>query len=1252
MQRHDSSQVGPAVRREMQALSRAPVHSKACTFTLSATNRDSQGNYFIELPEAVRHCVSLEIAGFETQSVEQNISEQEAVVTWGEGLRISTGEAPTLYDDVPVFDHEICIKETVDGTDYYFKVGLCPQFNEVSTVLWDDAAPQRMLTLTSNDLATGTNAADWYFSTTRNIDDADAWAAPHYLGPLRALKAQGKLVGMRAYTACMAQRRHVDLTVADVLTVASPAADGPPVFGETQFRVASADIATAYFANVTATDAGEPVISTSALAQGFLCCSPWHCPDIVTMLNYQLASVTNSVKSTDAAGKFNRCATNGRALSNRYEFAYVEGRFHLLCHDRAVDFSVVENTAGTAGSTGYRDILHGNGTAYDGGAQTTSRALLTTASSGTDARTTSLWRAMGFGHTTPATFQRQRVGGGTILSAESYDQYGMRAASQVAWAFETTVPPAYYSAQTFVTALSSAMNGGRPKASAPNAPNEFAATCAFVDSAHQPHTLVLTTGQRTPHEYAASLEFLLNRTDVRGIYYSGHNYAYDETYAQFSNGRTSAGGTVVTADNKRVCYSCVYDRATGKFTISNGESNGHDLINNADTYPTPAGSAAYEYSAPAVSAEFQLSFRAADVQATASSLNVAAVPSPAAFAAVFGFENERVYSGTTLVSPSTSSCAACHVQTLTRGQPNDVNTAAVGLCARPLGDALDVAALAQNCVDRSGAGPDGAVFPQYSTSFMGSVQNDKQLSISASYAPTPSSRKNTVQKSGAADDVPTGFAYDNHTSVAAITAVGNRVSAVAITGSKDMAVGTLLMYGKALVGDTDSPGDALAYVTAVSGDGSGAIDTVGTLFSGSGTLTNPYTTSDHTAYQLNANEDLRVIHGAPSLYDETAPAAGQPITSVVGSTSRIYVQAAAARERVSADGAHSWRAMQATCGPRVGDLVLLGTQQSVVLGANNVGASNVGATAGVYLTITQTSPNGHLITATGVKPDATNVLKGHRYVVQQGTCRTLIDIVATPTTTSFTFAVVERGTGHVFDAARKVRLFGPVVPYLTAMVEEVGQTQLRRTTTTKTDVEGEAVSSWATPYALSDGIQTCVTSVARDGSVLKLRLPMLASYAYIAGDNRQSHPSNLMGMRSMDVPRIQLYNGGPDVAMEYARADTVWPAAGLLQDSVADNTVKLPNEWNLESVSGLLITLEDAFAEQNNVFVGPNGVVSNVVAQITFGARMARTWATVNSKRFAHARLKHLRFKLKDMKGNEYQLRGRTCRITLNLHFR
>ena len=262
--------------------------------------------------------------------------------------------------------------------------------------------------------------------------------------------------------------------------------------------------------------------------------------------------------------------------------------------------------------------------------------------------------------------------------------------------------------------------------------------------------------------------------------------------------------------------------------------------------------------------------------------------------------------------------------------------------------------------------------------------------------------------------------------------------------------------------------------------------------------------------------------------------------------------------------------------------------------------------------------------------------------------------------TSYTFAVVQRGTGHEIVADKTVWLFGPIVPYMVGLVEEVGQTCVRRRTAVQSEPEAEFTSQWASLYTDPGGsgaIVTTVTSLARDGSVLKIRLPLLAQYRQYNGDGskRYCHPSNLMRVSSLELPRFQLLNAGPSVTRDFARDDTVWPSAGLLGDSeVGAGTAKLPNEWDLDSSAGILIALADPdSAERNNVFAGPSGIVHNVVAQVPFGARVARAWSSVHSKRFSLGP-KHLQtigLQLLDYKGNVYDLRGRSCRITLNVHY-
>ena len=1287
------------LHREAQSLSRAQPKLKAFTFTLSAQNRDAKGTYRITIPDDVRHCVSLEVAGFETQAVEQNISADENKVVWTEGLRISTGEAPTVYgasdgvDGVPVFDHEICIRETLaDGvTHRYYKVGLCPQLNEVSTQLWDNTAstPARVATVVSDAvedvlLVTPNNSAKYFFSTTRNTGAAGHWAAPHYFEALQELVAAGQLGDVRAYTACMAQLRHIDLTVSGepfVFRAPSTAASegAPPAYGGTQFQVASDAKARAYLANLTASSgaASTEQVSTSAVAHGFLCCSPWQFPDIVTMLNHQLKTVTDSTTAAGSGGagtggdaaktKYARCGTTGTRPSNSYEFQYAEGRFRLLCRHEVLDFVVLENVNGTAGVAGYRDIFHGNGTTYGGSAQTAARAVLPTAPTGSSPRVTSLWRALGFSCTTPYTFYRDTTrGGGVAGSIATESLHGLRADQQPGCVLEAALQPAYYTPQTFADALSGAVNGGRAKAFSASA-MQFASACAFVDSLGVTHALLMPAGYRTPHQCAAALEFVLNRTDTRGAFYSGHRHSYDETYAQWAQGRKDGGSKLagLATAKTRVWYTCAYNAETGKFSITNREldgSPGLSLDNPAapTTYPEHGvGAAALKFaSGTAVSgglrARFTLSFRAADVPSSASA-QLTATPSgqsiTATFAAIFGFDAERWYEGSTISSTRASSCSSSYVQTLTRGQLNDVKTDGDALCLRPLDDAVHSdGAQHHNAVDFRGSGPDDRVGPRYCYTVAGSAQNDKQLTLHATHPAAAFSSSNSAIKSGDSSGTPNTLSYNNRTVTLQVTVVNQQVTG--FVGSITTGVDVSKNDVHVIVSNTH--GGALAneaLLRAATTSAGGAFATAALVFGGSGTTADAYVDStNYRAYQLNAMQDLRVIHGAPCAYTTT------PITSTTGDASRILVQAAAAREALpsatSLNGA-DWRGFQQALPFAPGDLVLLGLQQSVLLGGVNRGL----ATGSHHLNITQVSADGHLIAATATKATGlTTIAVGHHYVVQQGNCKTVIRVL-TVDATSYTFAVVQRGVGHEIVASKQVRLFGPIVPYMVGLVEEVGQTCLRRRTAVQTEPEGEFTSQWAPLYTDPSGsgaAVTTVTSLARDGSVLKIRLPLLAQYVTSAGAN-PSHPSNLMRMSSLELPRFQLLNAGPSVTRDYARDDTVWPSAGLLGDSaVGAGTVKLPNEWDLDASAGILIALEDPdLVERNNVFAGPSGVVENVVAQVPFGARVARSWASVHAKRFSLSP-KHLRtvgLRLLDYKGNLYDLRGRSCRITLNVHY-
>lgn len=1283
--------------REAHCLGRATAKTKAFTFTLSAQNRDVHGTYRIAIPDTVRHCVSLEVAAFESQAVEQNVSEDENRVVWTEGLRMSTGEAPTVHGGIPVFDHEICLRETQqDGVTYrYFKVGLCPQLNEVSTQLWDSTAstPARVATIVSGSspLLVTTDPAKYFFSTTRNKgSDTAAWAAPHYMEALQELVAAGELSDMRAYAGCMAQLRHIDLTVAGQPFVFRPPSaiqseGAPPPYGGTQFQVASAAVARTYLANLTASGAadGTQDVSTSAVAHGFLCCSPWHFPDIVTMLNHQLKTVTDSTTSDSTAGaaaartKYNRCGTSGNRPANLYEFQYAEGRFRLLCKEKVLAFEVLENTAGTTGVAGYRDVFHGNGTKYDGTAQTVARATVPSAPTGTGPHVTSLWRALGFRRTVPAAFSRETTrGGGVAGSVVTEALYGFAADDQPACVLETALQPAYYAPQTFADALSLALNGGRPKAAPSAAPSsstgtsapQFVSACAFVDSLGVTHALLLpAAGPRTPHQYAAGLEFLLNRTDTRGALYSGGRHSYDETYAQWiPNGRSDGGSGLagLVSAKTRLWYTCTYDASTGTFSVANRELDGSLALGNpyaATLFPATAGAAALQFAAGTatsggVSSRFTLSFRAADVAAAAAAqLATNGLSATATFAAIFGFDAERLYEGTVVSSTRRSTCYASHAQTLTRGQLNDVNTGSDSTCLRPLDDAVGDGGntLSHSAVNYRGSGPDDREGPRYCYSLAGSAQNDKQLTVHAAHPATPASASNAAVKSGNDTATPTTNAYNNNTATVAVVVAAKQVTSFAVgINTTDTRVGSIHV----ITDDASSaiPNEAFFRV-ATTGTG-GTIATATLLFGGSGTATNPYTTATtYPAYQLNATQDLRVAHGTPCNYTNA-------VASTTGDASRVLVQAASVREALPSvvNGTTAdWRCFQQALPFVAGDLVLLGLQQSVLLGSVNQGLLGGGGGGSHYLTITQVSAEGHLIAATATKanPSGSGICVGQHYVVQQGDCRTVVRVVdCTSASTSYTLAVVQRGTGHEIVASKKVWLFGPIVPYMVGLVEEVAQMPLRRRTAVQTEVEGEFTSQWAPLYTDPGGSGatiTTVTSLARDGSCLKIRLPLLAQYVQLIGLDRYCHPSNLLRIASLELPRFQLLNSGPSVTRDYARDDTVWPAAGLLGDSdVGAGTVKLPNEWDLDSSAGILIALADPdLAERNHVFAGPCGIVENVVAQVTFGARVARSWASVHAKRFAAKHLQTVGLQLLDYKGNTYNLRGRACRITLNVHY-
>ena len=1248
------------------------------TFDVSESDRDANGLYTFVIPERLRHVSRIELASFSCQAVESSVTADENVVAFTEGFSLSTGESPTILaggasNGVPVFAHELCIVEGAERVA--FKIGLCPKLNEISTAVWDAGTTAR---LDHQTLTTTVSATDTYFSTTRNMDPAvdatQCFAAPHYGLAFQQLKAQQQfLQGMKFEGVCMCTAANGGrLDLSDALQVdfsdASPAA---PTFGGTQFRLKNPS--TQLF------DADAPSSPTvGAVVQGFLYCTPWFVPDAVAFLNFQLSSVTDSVFSAattaHAGNRFNRCHTTGARPKNQYRFCVSpSGNLYLAVTGPETTVQLYSNSTSTEGTYAWHSVHdpHGAGTNDAVTRPAFARVAVAPTGSGPDSSsTTNLMGALGFSTSASVSF----------LSAAEFDVhdqassqgapapsprtlFGFAAGRLPAGAFETTIDAAHYTAQTLASSCAASMNLHRPLGTAAD-PAHCTAALSFVDSTGVSRIVVFSAGHRTPWQLAEALTMALNRLDARGVYSAGRD---SFTVNGFGARRALAqpAGPPYSARRRDLYYRVVYSSATGLFTIENREISEFSLANDS-LYPdgnAPLVQYPSDEAAPK-RASFSLSFRALDVAQLSPSTSlgttsdVAALDTTAA-ARMLGFFPERVYAGETIVSAfaAPGSGRASYAQTVTRGLKNDVSST-FAACSRPLDSAPKTGAetlLWQNQVDFRGAGPDARVFPRLAYSVHGSQYNDKKYTLAASHPPTwpqPTGASASALASASLSLTPPKNDDYANDLVATVTSAdsGRVVTELAID-----AAGTNYRAGDLVVVDnTSGTGSAIARVATVSSGG--AVASLALLYSGAGDVAHDATEG---CFKINAQGPLRIVDGSdPANFDDDEDE-GRDV-------SRVVVQAALVRESLgtASAGAVQYRSFQSCLPFAPGDAVVLGGNTALLLGSVNRGAS----VSGFSLTVSRVSDSGELVAATGVVALGAGedvLFAGQFYRVLQGNCGTVVRLNSSPGAgdSGFTFSVVARGTGHVRGSG--VKLFGPIVPspaaVVTGIVEEVMQPNFRTTGAAAANLESAHLMRLS-----SDAVGVAPTSYHRDGSLIKVRLPL--NCRYVVHGTQKSSPSTLLGIWPLDPPRFQILNSGPrNGANSFSRTDTVWSAFGagslssslssspsqedLLAASVA-STLKMPFEWDLNAHAGLLVTLhEPASAALNNTLVYGSTVVNNVLARITYNASIARSWGTANSKHVdVDSRVRQISVRLRDKFLRDYNFGGRSFSIGFNFY--
>ena len=1043
---------------------------------------------------------------------------------------------------------------------------------------------------------------------------------------------------------------------------ASPAA---PTFGGTQLRLKSP--------STQLLDASSPSSPTvGAVVQGFLYCTPWFVPDAVAFLNFQLSSVTDNVFSAattaHAGNRFNRCHTTGARPKNQYRFCVSpSGNLYITVTGPETAVQLYSNSISTEGTYAWHSIHDPLGAGINDAVTRPAFARVPVAPTGSgpnSSSTTNLMGALGFSTSasllflTAAEFEvHDQISSQGAPSPSPRTLFGFQAGRLPAGAFETTIDAAHYTAQTLASSCAASMNLHRPLGTAAD-PAHCTAALLFVDSTGVSRIVVFSAGHRTPWQLAEALTMALNRLDARGVYSAGRD---SFTVNGFGARRALAqpSGPPYSARRRDLYYRVVYSSATGLFTIENREISEFSLANDT-TYPSDGNVPVVQYptdEAAPKRAPFSLSFRASDVAQLSPSASlgtgsdVAALDTTAA-ARMLGFLPERVYMGETIVSAfaAPGSGRASYAQTLTRGLKNDVSST-FSACSRPLDSAPKAGSetlLWQNQVDFRGAGPDARVFPRLAYSVHGSQYNDKKYTLAASHPPTwpqPTGASVSALASASLSLTPPKNSDYANDLVATVTAVDSERVVTAL--SVDNA-GTNYRAGDLVVVD-DASGTGSAVARVATTTGGGAVASLTLLYSGAGNVAHDPTQG---CFKVNCQGPLRIVDGSdPANFDDDADE-GRDV-------SRVVVQTALIRESLGTTtaGAVQYRSLQSCLPFAPGDAVVLGANTALLLGSVNRGAS----VSGFGLTVSRVSDSGELVAATGVVDlgAGENVLfAGQFYRVLQGNCGTVVRLNSSPGAgdSGFTFSVVARGTGHVRGSG--VKLFGPVVPgAVIGIVEEVMQPNFR-TTGTAANLESAHLMRLS-----SDAVGVAPTSYHRDGSLIKVRLPL--NCRYVVHGTQKSSPSTLLGIAPLDPPRFQILNSGPrNGANNFSRTDTVWSAFGAgssssslsqqqqQQDSAVASTLKMPFEWDLNAHAGLLVTLhEPASAALNNTLVYGSTVVNNVFARITYNASIARSWGTTNSKHVdVDSRVRQVSVRLRDKFLRDYNFGGRSFSIGFNFY--
>ena len=1235
-------------------LHRRGVNPSARTYTFEASERDASEEeggkryYTFPIPNVSKLAVRLDVGGFATQSVEQNISSGENRVRWTEGLPITAGDRPTLVsggegDGVPIFSHELAIVEGVGDDAKVFKLGVVPRFNEVSCIwlVYDGTYMQKEHDPTHDFEFTSSSTGHpiWLSTTSNQYVNHRTYnhAVPHYGKVFQNFVAAGHVPDMTLDLVCAVTTERIDCLDPAIIDFSPVDTDTVATTYDTISNAASTMFT---MDESKLTSALPDAVKMQSVADGMFVCSPWFVPDVVDFLNFQLRTVTDSrfrssiTQTLWVGSQMNCCHTTSARPSNGYRFEFVGGRVQLVRASGSTAFRIQGNTA-AFGNYAYHSVQDtvGDGT---NAVKTPAQESRPTCPTGHAPRLNhSLLHALGFRSTIAGEFTRD-VSADFKGRRTTTTAYGLRADAEHAGIFETTIEPGYYSSQTLGDAVQRSMNLQRGAGSAAST-NSPSAAFTFVDSTKVVRTAVITAGQRTPHQLAEAVCFVLNRLDARGLYsQTRENYTVHDGDAGF---RSRELNDTVEVGQKLLWYRAVYDKDAKKFTIENREVSEHRFssfdASYAYPYPTGAspadddplsGSGGYptvQYPSTVSRAAFTISFKAADLQTGSAALGI--TPSTAIAARLLGFKPERAYTGAQLVSELEVN-AASYPCVLTQGMLND-STTNEAYSQRPLESAgTNGPYFYHNQPYFRGSGPDADTYPRFVYSVAGSEVNDKKYTVSARHPPVAVCAalrpfRNQATGQHYVDDL------DLSVTKTTVSGVGDYVNAVGVSSGGDGYVGGTL----AVVDDSNDGGP----VVSVDGVTNGAVDTVSLVYRGSGATT---LSSVEDAFQINADGPLRIVDGH------------QPVNTYATTAndgkdmSRIVVQCALATEDFGV-----YRTTQGHLSFQVGDFVELGGNCSVLLKGNNWGSY----VTNHYFRVQRTTAGGAILqSSVNLSASAAHYTKlriGQLYRVMQGDCNTVIRVRSEPgaADTTYEYDIVQHGKNHYSD--NTIPLYGPIPPHITGVVEEIMQAPYRH----EPDNVPKDKSAFQTRKTYRDPANAdysfTSSSLSRDGSLIKIRLAYDCVFDQAAYSPCEA--TNLFWIRNMDPVRFQLLNHDADVRTRFRRTDTAWNAFGLSDDSEIGQTVKMPAVWDLAPVSGIIMTLEnDVGVEETHEYFTRGEKSGRVFAKVDYNSAVSRTWGVVHARTYTARNLKEIRVRLLDRYLRDYNFGGRSFTVSFNVH--